>query len=70
VSIEIYDLAGKKVDSLLKGFQKAGSHSVKWNGTNFSRNPVCPGAYLCHWEVREELQFLSENKKILFLKNR
>ncbi len=70
VSIEIYDLAGKKVDSLQKGFQKAGSHSVKWNATDVNHYPVSPGIYLCHWEVREKLQYRSESTKILLVKNR
>ncbi len=36
VSIDVFNVAGQKVDSLASGFMSAGSHSVVWDASNFS----------------------------------
>jgi len=36
VSIDIYNVAGQKVDTLVSGFMETGSHSVVWNASRFS----------------------------------
>ena len=35
-TIEIYNLTGQKVDTLVNGYIKAGNHSVVWDGSKFS----------------------------------
>jgi len=34
VSLEIYNIAGQKITTLVNGVHKAGSHNVTWNGTS------------------------------------
>jgi hypothetical protein len=46
VRLEIYDLTGRMVASLLEGEATAGSHSVMWKGTDQSGNTVASGVYL------------------------
>ncbi len=36
VSIEVYNVAGQKVDTLVDGFMSAGSHSMVWDASGFS----------------------------------
>jgi hypothetical protein len=45
VTIEIYNLKGQKVKSLVEGKAKAGSHSVSWNGTDDNGKKVTSGVY-------------------------
>jgi hypothetical protein len=47
VKIEIYNLKGQKLKSILDGKQAQGSQSVKWNGTDNSGKRVAKGIYLC-----------------------
>jgi|GEM_PF-2387271 len=45
VTLEIYDLMGRKVATLLDGFQASGFHQVRWTGTNAQGAPVSSGVY-------------------------
>ncbi len=45
VSLEIYDLAGRKVKSLSSGHRAAGSHRLTWDGTNEAGRRVASGVY-------------------------
>ena len=36
VAIEVYNVAGQKVDTIADGFMNAGSHSVVWDASDFS----------------------------------
>jgi len=36
VSIEVYNVAGQKIDTIADGFMNAGSHSVVWDASDFS----------------------------------
>ncbi len=46
VTLEIYDVAGRRVVRLLNAFRDAGEHSVVWNGTDESGRFVGSGTYL------------------------
>jgi hypothetical protein len=45
VRLEIYDTAGRRVACVVDGGQKAGSHSVKWDGKDASGRAVSSGVY-------------------------
>jgi len=45
VSIDVFDLNGKKVTSLVSEHQTAGTYSVKWNATDQKGNSVPTGSY-------------------------
>lgn len=36
VSIDVYNVAGQKIDSIVNGFMERGNHSVNWNAADFS----------------------------------
>jgi beta-glucanase (GH16 family) len=42
ISLDIYDLSGKWVETILKSYKPVGMHSVPWNGGN-----VASGIYFC-----------------------
>jgi hypothetical protein len=46
VSLEIFDVAGKKVRTLVHGVLDAGSHTVDWNGRDAAGQRVPAGFYL------------------------
>jgi hypothetical protein len=46
VSVSIYDLLGREINSLVRGIQKSGKYIVYWNGTNDAGNSVSSGIYL------------------------
>lgn len=45
-SIIIYDVAGRRVRTLVSGFVTAGDHSVSWDGRDDSGHQVASGVYL------------------------
>lgn len=45
VSLDVYDLAGRKVKSLSSGRRAAGDHRVAWDGTNDRGRRVASGVY-------------------------
>ncbi|MCD4665779.1 MAG: carboxypeptidase regulatory-like domain-containing protein, partial [Bacteroidales bacterium] len=47
VSIEIYDIQGKKIKTLVNGYQASGNHSVVWNGNDYNGKVVSSGIYYC-----------------------
>lgn len=44
--LEIYDLSGKKIASLVNGVSKPGCYAIIWNGTYDNGQKVSPGVYV------------------------
>jgi len=42
VTVDVFNVAGQKIDTLIDGFKEAGSHSVVWDASDFSA-----GIYFC-----------------------
>jgi hypothetical protein len=53
VRLNIYDTLGREVKSLVDSFQNTGEHSIVWNGTDDSNNPVSSGVYFYKLEAGE-----------------
>ena len=64
VNINIYDLMGRLVKTLVNGSQTAGYKSVQWNATNDRDEAVSAGLYLYTIEVGE----FRQTKKMVLLK--
>jgi hypothetical protein len=47
--VQIYDLAGRAVLTLVDGVQPGGSYAVVWDGRDNSGNQVAHGLYLCRF---------------------
>lgn len=48
VSIAVYDVAGRRVRTLVNGVTPAGTHKVVWDGRNDSGFRVASGIYFCN----------------------
>jgi len=64
VTVDIYNLKGQKVKSLLSEKQEAGMHNVEWYGDNDSGKKVSSGTYLYRVKNGEE----EVVKKMLLMK--
>ncbi|OPL18718.1 MAG: hypothetical protein AVO35_05150 [Candidatus Aegiribacteria sp. MLS_C] len=46
MSLDVYDLSGRRVTTIVSGSQAAGAHSIEWAGTDGNGTPVPGGVYL------------------------
>jgi len=53
VRIEIYNVLGQKIATLVNAEIPAGYHSVRWNGRNETGERVGAGIYLCRVQTGE-----------------
>ncbi|MCD4696804.1 MAG: SBBP repeat-containing protein [Bacteroidales bacterium] len=65
VELAIYDLSGKMVKSLVKGFKEAGHYSRTWDGTDNQGKLVVPGIYV--YKIRAG-SFI-DSKRCIVLRN-
>lgn len=66
VKATIYNLVGKTVKSIFRGYQNQGKHKLVWNGTDNKGRKVPSGVYLCRLEYggqqRIEKVVINQNK--------
>jgi agmatine/peptidylarginine deiminase len=58
VSLEIFDIRGTSVKTLLSGEMQPGIHTVQWNGTGHSGNELPGGIYLCRLVMADRVESL------------
>ncbi len=62
VRMEVYDILGRRVRTLLRAELGAGVHSVRWHGRNQAGRPVASGVYIARlsgpWGQRQERMLL------------
>ena len=64
VILEIYNLLGQRVTTLIDGLVNTGEHRVKWDGLTDSGQPVATGVYFYRLQIGD----FTETKKMLLLK--
>ena len=64
VSIDIYNIKGQKVKSLIKEIRTSGNHQVNWNGTDEDGHDVSSGIYLYTLSTSDFFQ----SKKMIILR--
>lgn len=64
VSLEIYDIQGRKIKTLVHKEQSAGEYSIVWNGENENGITVSSGAYLYVLRVKGRVAW----KKMIYLR--
>jgi hypothetical protein len=64
VTLEIYDVAGRRVTRLVNEDQTKEIHSVKWNGKNMNGNSVSSGIYFYRLKAGKE----TISRKMVFLR--
>ncbi len=65
VELAVYDLSGRRINTLLSGQQSAGTHSVVWNGDDASGRAVASGIYFARLITD---QGVSDTQKLTLLK--
>lgn len=64
VSLEVFNVLGQKVKTLVNGFQEAGTQSITWDGTDNSGASVASGIYFYRLGAGE----FNATKKMMMLK--
>lgn len=64
VKLEIYDIKGELVKSLLNTFQNSGSYKINWNGSTLYNSRAASGIYFYTLSIGERV----ESRKMILLK--
>ncbi len=64
LTLAVYDILGRRVNTLAVGLFPPGVHAVKWNGTDSAGNPVGSGVYFAVLRTSQD----NLHKKILLLR--
>ena len=64
VSIDVFNIRGQKVKSLVNDFRYTGNHQVIWDGTDDNNRFVSSGVYFYRMETKE----FTATKRMLLLK--
>lgn len=68
VSLDIYNVFGQKIKTLVKSRQNDGKHTVKWNGTNEKDNIVPSGIYFYRLVIGTAGKDIELSGKVMLLK--
>lgn len=64
VELNIYDMTGRKVNTLFKGFLSAGPHVVDWDGSDNEGHLLSTGMYFYSLQAKS----FSQTRKMVFIK--
>ena len=64
VTIDVYNVLGQRVQTLVDREEPAGSYATTWDGTSSTGNQVATGVYLYRFQAGDHI----ETKKMLLLK--
>jgi len=64
VMIDVYNLLGQHVRSLMDGMQSPGCYEIQWDGTDFAGKNVATGLYFYRFKAGDHI----ESKKMLLVK--
>lgn len=64
VDLRVFDLAGREIQTLFRGFESAGTRSVIWNGKDHNGQSVSAGVYIYRLESAGQVQ----SQKMILLK--
>jgi hypothetical protein len=65
ISLEIYDVSGRKVSTLGKGAKNSGLYTVRWEGTANDGKRVPNGIYLIRLKIRQDHSFSQTEKTVI-----
>lgn len=64
VTLDIYDISGRTITTLIDGQKQAGHHRILWNGRNKNERKVVSGLYFIHLQTEER----KATRKIMLMK--
>jgi flagellar hook assembly protein FlgD len=56
LQVEIYNVLGQKLATLLNEQKQAGNHSIRWNRRNANGEKVGAGIYLCRMQANSHVE--------------
>ncbi len=62
VTIEIYDITGRTIETIVNGYHEAGYHLAVWEGKDKTGKRLTPGVYFCRMKTPD---FVATRKVIL-----
>ena len=68
IRLNIYNLKGEKVRTLIDRYQSAGTFEIDWNGRNDDNGRVASGVYICKMEINTDGKIVSQSRQMVLLK--
>ena len=69
VTLEIFNIMGKKVRTLVVDLKPAGHFEVQWDGRNELNQSVVSGVYFCRLQISKPLnEVLVQTQKLVLLR--
>ncbi len=68
IRLDIYNLMGEKVCTLINQHQSAGTFEIIWNGRNDNNVSVASGIYVYRMEINTGRNIVSQSRQMLLLK--
>jgi mannan endo-1,4-beta-mannosidase len=68
ITLDIYDMQGRKVRTLVDNWQTRGSHLAYWNGTDETGNAAASGSYLYQITVNDGSNVFKQAHKLILIK--
>jgi hypothetical protein len=68
IRLNIYNINGEKVRTLINEHQSAGTFRVDWNGQNDNNERVAPGIYICNMEINTDRKIYTQSHQVLLVK--
>jgi hypothetical protein len=68
IRLNIYNLKGEKVRTLINQHQYAGTFEISWNGLNDSNIRVASGIYIYRMEINKGREIVSQSRQMVLLK--
>jgi len=67
IRLNIYNLRGERVRTLINQYQSAGIFDTSWNGRNDKNNRVASGIYIYRMEINTGKEIFSQSRQMLML---
>ena len=64
VKLNIFNILGQRIKTLVNSFQSAGEHSLVWDATDYKSNPVSSGMYFYSLDTGDQ----SLQKKMILVR--
>ncbi len=68
VTLEIFDIGGRKLNTLVRDYKPVGRYKVTWNGKDSMRKTVASGVYLYRILVTSHSETFTQSRKMFLLK--
>ena len=68
VTLTIYDVLGRKVQTLVDGRKGAGAHTIVWDGADDAGRRVASGLYLARWTARSGSTTVAQSRQVVVVR--